>query len=77
MRLSEFPAGRRGRTSEVDKLPDDVMKQLLEARSSGSHSVAAMAAWLQSEGFERVTASMLSNWFQARGYRHGVGRGDA
>lgn len=78
MKLSEFPTTRRtGRVSGVDLLPDDVIAQLVEARQEGTHSVAAMVEWLHAEGHEHVSAAMLSCWFQARGYRHGVPRADA
>lgn len=78
MKLSDFPSTRRvGRVSVIDTLPEEVREQLIEARLSGSHSTGAMVEWLKSEGYNNVNASTLSNWFQARGYRHGSHSGNA
>ena len=75
MKLDEWPARKQvGFVSSVDLLPDEVVAQLVAARLSGTHSVAAMVAWLQSEGFDKVTANALSNWFQTRGHRSGAAR---
>jgi hypothetical protein len=78
MRLSDRPTSRRrGRVSSVDRLPTDILDQLLEARRSGSHSVNDMVDWLHSDPdhtdpvFQQVTASALSQWFAARGHRVG------
>jgi len=51
-----------------------VRDQLIDARLAGTHSVAQMVAWLQAEGYDRVSANALSNWFQTRGYRSGGAR---
>jgi phosphoserine phosphatase len=78
MNLSDWPSKRAvGRVSVVDQLPPEVVEQLIAARRAGSHSVGAMIAWLKSEGHDTVSVSALTNWFQARGYRHGAGSGPA
>jgi hypothetical protein len=68
MNLNEWPArANTGRPSCIDMLPDDVREQLIAARTSGSHSVSAMVAWLKHLGHETVTANALYNWFTTRG----------
>lgn len=58
----------------VDGLPADVIDQLVEARRSGSHSVADMVDWLHNDpdhtdaAFRKVTVSALQQWFAARGH---------
>lgn len=77
MKLSSWERRKSGRLSVVDTLPDEVREQLIEARLAGTHSVGSMVEWLAHEGYEQVTASALSGWFQSRGHRAGGGRGDA
>lgn len=77
MKLDEWQRRKPGRQSAVDLLPDEVRAQLIAARQAGTHSVGSMAEWLAHEGYETVTASALSNWFQSRGVPHGSGRGVA
>lgn len=74
MLLDEWPQGRVGRTSAIDRLPDDVRDQLVDARLAGTHSVRAMVAWLTNEGYTDVTVNALANWFSTRGYPSGAGR---
>lgn len=68
MQLSDWEARANvGRQSCVDRLPDDIRDQLVKARTTGSHSAAAMVAWLKHEGYDEVTTAALYNWFQTRG----------
>lgn len=72
MNLDDWPRRATGRSSAVDRLPDEVRDQLVEARRTGSHSVSAMIAWLKHEGYEDVTRNALFNWFSTRGIDRGV-----
>jgi hypothetical protein len=65
--LAEFKPVRSSNTV-VDRLPDDIKAQLIEARVSGSHTVPEMVAWLRQEGFTDVQPRGLNYWFSARGY---------
>jgi hypothetical protein len=69
MKLDEWPARKPSRLSVVDRLPADVVAQLIAARRSGTHSVSAMAEWLVHEGFTDppVTVGALRNYFAGRG----------
>jgi len=59
--------------SAVDKLPPEILEQLVEARKSRSHSVPEMVDWLHDEDFQgaylHISCPMLYNWFGRRGVR--------
>jgi hypothetical protein len=75
--LSEFQRPEQAR-SFIDRMPPELVAQLVEARLSGSHSAADMVEWLHTDPehgdeYRRVTVNMLEKWFSARGYRAGAG----
>lgn len=65
--LDEFAEGNRprtGPTSYLDKLPEDVRRQLL--KSSVGHSTAVK--WLHGLGYDQATQQMVTNWRKGRGW---------
>jgi hypothetical protein len=71
-RLGEMPRKRR-LSSAIDRLPPEILGQLIEARVNHTHTVREMVVWLHDEEFDgaygHVTDTMLYNWFNRRGYR--------
>lgn len=69
MKLSEAPSKRTANI--VDRLPEDVRSQLIDAYRHDSHSVATMVAWAVAEGYPAVTRNALVNWFDRLPYTRG------
>jgi hypothetical protein len=77
VKLDAWPGRKPSRLSVVDRLPADVLEQLIAARRAGTHSVTAMAEWLAHEGHTDppVTANALRNYFANRGINIGEADG--
>ena len=69
MKLSDVPSKRV--QNKVDRLPEDVRSQLIDAYRHDSHSVATMVAWAIAEGYPDVTRNALVNWFDRLPYTRG------
>lgn len=69
MKLSEVP--NKKTINVVDRLPDDVRSQLIDAYRNDSHSIATMVAWARAEGHPNVTRNALCNWFDRLPYTRG------
>ncbi len=61
MKLSDAPGKRT--SNRVDRLPEAVRSQLIDAYRHDSHSIATMVAWAVAEGYTDVTRNALVNWF--------------
>lgn len=75
-KLSETQGRARTRRSAIDAIPDEIKDQLVEARTSGTHSVMDMVDWLHNDpdhgdNYQKITVPALTQWFQRRGYRAG------
>jgi len=70
--LADMPKRQR-HFSAIDRLPDDIREQLIQARVTRTHTIQEMLDWLHDESFEgaynHVSVPMLNNWFVRRGYR--------
>jgi hypothetical protein len=70
--LKDMPKRQR-HFSAIDRLPDEIRQQLIDARINRTHTIIEMNEWLHDESFEgaydNISIPMLNNWFMRRGYR--------
>jgi hypothetical protein len=71
-RLADVQGGSSHKKSAIDLLPQDVVDQLIEARTKRTHSSSQMIAWLHDEDFDgqylHITKTMLDSWFLRKGH---------
>lgn len=61
MKLSDTPGKKR--LNKMDRLPESIRSQLIDAYRHDSHSIATMVAWARAEGHPEVTRNALGDWF--------------
>lgn len=71
-RLEDMPKKQR-QFSAIDRIPEEIRQQLIDAKTKRTHTILEMLEWLHNEDFENaydhITAPMLNNWFMRRGHR--------
>jgi hypothetical protein len=70
MKLADMPGKNNRYQSKMEKVPEPIRAQLLDAYRNDTHSHATMVSWAQSEGYD-VTKNSLANWFASLPYTRG------